>query len=70
MSLEIIYLIHMYKKDLVLNNQQWLICHQTKWSYQTLAPIFCPDRIFISAPAVTFQQLSFRCYKAVEVPVV
>ena len=25
-----IYLIYMYKEDLALNNQQWLICHQTK----------------------------------------
>ena len=30
MRLEIIYLIYMYKKDLVLNNLQWLICHKTK----------------------------------------
>ena len=22
-----IYLIHMYKEDLTLNNLQWLICH-------------------------------------------
>ena len=28
--LEIIYLIHMYKKDLVVNNLQWLKCHKTK----------------------------------------
>ena len=28
MRLEIIYLIYMYKKDLALNNQQWLICHK------------------------------------------
>ena len=28
--LEIIYLICMYKKDLALNNLQWLICHKTK----------------------------------------
>ena len=25
-----IYLIYMYKEDLALNNQQGLICHQTK----------------------------------------
>ena len=25
-----IYLIDMYKKDLALNNQQWLVCHKTK----------------------------------------
>ena len=25
-----LYLIHMYKDDLALNNPQWLICHQTK----------------------------------------
>ena len=25
-----IYLIYMYKQDLVLNNLQWLICHKTK----------------------------------------
>ena len=30
MCLKIIYLIYMYKKDLVLNNLQWLICHKTK----------------------------------------
>ena len=22
--------MYMYKKDLALNNQQWLICHKTK----------------------------------------
>ena len=30
MCLKIIYLIYMYKKDLALNNLQWLICHKTK----------------------------------------
>ena len=30
MSLEIIYFMYMYKKDLALNNRQWLICHKTK----------------------------------------
>ena len=30
MCLVIIYLINMYKKDLALNNLQWLICHKTK----------------------------------------
>ena len=25
-----IYLIYMYKQDLVSNNLQWLICHKTK----------------------------------------
>ena len=30
MCLEIIYLINMYKKDLVLNNLQWLIYLKTK----------------------------------------
>ena len=25
-----IYLIYMYKEDLALNNQQWLICHKTQ----------------------------------------
>ena len=25
-----LYSIYMYKEDLVLNNQQWLICHKTK----------------------------------------
>ena len=28
--LEIIYLIYMHKKDLVLSNLQWLICHKTQ----------------------------------------
>ena len=30
LSLQVIYLIHMYKQDLALNNLQWLICHKTK----------------------------------------
>ena len=30
MYLQIIYLIYMYKEDLALNNQQWLICHKTQ----------------------------------------
>ena len=30
MCLEIIYLIYIYKKDLALDNLQWLICHETK----------------------------------------
>ena len=30
MCLKIIYLIFRYKKDLALNDQQWLICHKTK----------------------------------------
>ena len=30
MCLEIIYLIYMYKEDLVLNNLQVLICHKTQ----------------------------------------
>ena len=30
MCLEVIYLICMYKKDLALNNLQWLIYHKTK----------------------------------------
>ena len=30
MCLEILYLMYMYKKDLVLNNLQWLICHKNK----------------------------------------
>ena len=30
MCLVIIYLIYMYKKDLALNNLQWLICHENQ----------------------------------------
>ena len=30
MCFKIIYLICRYKKDLALNNLQWLICHKTK----------------------------------------
>ena len=26
----LIYLTYMYKKDLALNDQQWLICHETQ----------------------------------------
>ena len=30
MSLQIKYLIYMYKEDLALNKLQWLICHKTQ----------------------------------------
>ena len=30
MYLQIIYLIYMYKEELVLNNLQWSICHKTQ----------------------------------------
>ena len=30
MCLQIIYLIYLYKQDLVLNKLQWLICHKIK----------------------------------------
>ena len=30
MCFEIIYLIYIDKKDLALNNSQWLVCHKTK----------------------------------------
>ena len=30
MNLEMKYFIDMYKKDLALNNPQWLICHKTQ----------------------------------------
>ena len=33
MCLEIIYLIYMYKKDLALNNLEWLMCHKTQPNY-------------------------------------
>ena len=29
MCLEIIYLMYMYKRDLTLNDLQWLICHKS-----------------------------------------
>ena len=29
MCLQIIYSIYIYKGDVLLNNQQWLICHKT-----------------------------------------
>ena len=35
MSLEIIYLIQMYKGDLSLNSQQWLMCHKSKSNQMT-----------------------------------
>ena len=30
MTLQNIYLIYMYKKNLTLNNLQWLVCHKTQ----------------------------------------
>ena len=30
MKLNLIYSMYIYEEDLVLNNQQWLICHKTK----------------------------------------
>ena len=36
MCIEIIYLMYMYKKDVALNNQQWLICHKTQPNQKTI----------------------------------
>ena len=33
MCLEIRYFIYIYKKDLALNNLQWLVCHKTKLNH-------------------------------------
>ena len=33
----------MYKEDLALNNQQWLICHKTQINEQTI--IKCVEKI-------------------------
>ena len=35
-----IYLIYIYKEDLALNNQQWLICHKTRPTNQ---PTYQPN---------------------------
>ena len=40
MYLEIIYLMYMNKKDLVLNNLKWLICHKTKPNQTKQAHIY------------------------------
>ena len=40
MRLEIIYIIYMYKKDLALNNLQWLICHKTKPTNYSLTNMY------------------------------
>ena len=39
MCLEIVYLIYMYKKNLALNNIQWLIRHKTKPNQTTFVII-------------------------------
>ena len=39
--LEIIYLIYMYKTDLVLNDLQWLMCHKTKPNLQVGLYTYC-----------------------------
>ena len=36
MSLEIKYLIFMYKKDLAFNNEQWLSWHKTKKNLEVI----------------------------------
>ena len=36
-SLEIVYLIYTYKKDLALNDDQWLICYKTNPNQRSLA---------------------------------
>ena len=36
MSLQILYLIYIYKRDLTSNNLQWLICHETQLNQKQL----------------------------------
>ena len=40
-----IYLIYMYKKDLALNNLQWLICHKTQPNQIIYIPYISLKRI-------------------------
>ena len=39
--LQIIYLMYMYKLNLALNNQQWLICHKTQLTKQAYYILVC-----------------------------
>ncbi len=47
MCLEMIYLIYMHKKDLALNNQQWLICHKTQPTNQPTNQSYNPIHTYI-----------------------
>ena len=65
MCLEIIYLIFMYKKDLALNNLQWLICHKIKANQmsQGIFLEFNPISRMLSTGTVKFTwwQVLFSC---------
>ena len=41
----------MYKEDLALNNQQWLICHKTKPNQTKIPPLFYS--LFLSVSSLT-----------------
>ena len=47
---KIIYLMYVYKKDLALNNLQWLICHKMKPN-QTNHVLFCLEKAYLLVPA-------------------
>ena len=57
MCLEIIYLMYMYKKDLALNNLQWLIRHKSKPN-QTKSYIYI--YIYIGFSLVRFAFMAYQ----------
>ena len=45
----------MYKKDLALNNQQWLICHKTN-------PNLSSEKLFILVLTIPIESKHFETY--------
>ena len=50
MCLEIVYLMYMYKKDLALNNLQWLICYKIKPSFGSGSITHCLSWAEVTLP--------------------
>ena len=63
MYLQIIYLIYKRKQDyLVLNNQQWLMCHKTKTNQTKLLRLLFLGYHFINISAYLLSSLLVMCH--------
>ena len=59
MSLEIIYFIYMYRKNLALNDLQWLICHKIKLN-QPMTKLFNNDKLKVIKIKLKNDHVNFK----------
>ena len=55
----------MYKEDLALNNQQWLICHKTKPSQNSGLSLYSPKKRETTAYVATYNKSNTELFSEI-----